>query len=507
MSYVVAKYIRLSIEDAKTESLSIENQHFLLDNYISTMEEPDIDVIDLVDNGHTGTNFERPAVQELFELVNSGRVHCIIVKDFSRFGRNAIEVGYYLQRMFPLFNTRFIAITDAYDSAEHEGDTGGLSVTFKLLLSERYSRDLSKKIKASKMSKAVRGEAVFKNCIYGYKKVDGQLVIDEPAAQIVRLIFNLASSGSTCTDIASRLYADKVPTPSEYKRGTGDHNCMWSYMVIYTMLYEEQYIGTYTAGKSTRPYIGSRKGKRIDESKWIKIPNHHPAIIDEALFKAAQERVSFKPEPERKREIGTSQRYGNIDRPLKGKIVCGCCDRKMRLSSTRNAVFTCYHTLAAPDAPCHKLKIGNNEITGIIYDHIRVHIDLLIKSGETNCLLNSKTDTVDLITDNKLKVKDLFEQFTRNEITSEEFAVAKSCLTEEANRLKQVQLASITGDNNKFSIRRIKDDLLLAEKSIKQDGELTKDIIELLVEKVYVFPGDRITIAWKYSEDESVISN
>ena len=112
MSYVVAKYIRLSIEDAKTESLSIENQHYLLDNYISTMEELDIEVIDLIDNGHTGTNFERPAVQELFNLVNSGKVHCIIVKDFSRFGRNAVEVGYYLQRIFPLFNTRFIAITE-----------------------------------------------------------------------------------------------------------------------------------------------------------------------------------------------------------------------------------------------------------------------------------------------------------------------------------------------------------------------------------------------------------
>jgi DNA invertase Pin-like site-specific DNA recombinase len=169
MGYTIAKYIRLSIDDAKTESLSIENQRLYLDSYIAGMDENDVTVLEFVDNGYSGTHFERPAIQELLELVRSGSVNCIIVKDFSRFGRNMIEAGYFLQMVFPLFKTRFISVSDNFDS--QVGDAGGLDVAFKLLISECYSKDISVKIKSAKRAKALSGEFVTKNCVFGYKKV------------------------------------------------------------------------------------------------------------------------------------------------------------------------------------------------------------------------------------------------------------------------------------------------------------------------------------------------
>ena len=216
--YVIAQYLRFSLDDSKSDSMSIENQRTIVSKYIETLDIPDAQIMEFVDNGYSGTNFERPAVQQLLELVREGKVHCIIVKDFSRFGRNAIESGYFIERVFPLFRTRFISVTDNYDSSDYEGDTGGMEVAFKFLINEQYSRDLSIKIKSAKRAKALRGEYIIKNCVFGYKKVGKSLVVDEPAAQTVRLIFDMATQGDSFADIAARLYADKHLTPKQYKK-------------------------------------------------------------------------------------------------------------------------------------------------------------------------------------------------------------------------------------------------------------------------------------------------
>lgn len=146
--YVIALYIRLSVEDIKTESLSIPNQRLILREKAMSLPEWDNgEVLEFVDNGHTGTNFERPAVQELLTMVQAGSIDCIIVKDLSRFGRNSIETGYFIERVFPLYHTRFISVSDDFDTVNFKGDTGGIDVAFKYLISECYSRDMSMKTK------------------------------------------------------------------------------------------------------------------------------------------------------------------------------------------------------------------------------------------------------------------------------------------------------------------------------------------------------------------------
>ena len=192
--YIIALYLRLSIDDKKVVSMSIDSQRKLLNEYAENLGIDDFEIVEFVDNGYSGTNFERPSMQELLEQVKAFKIDCIIVKDFSRFGRNSIEVGYFTEQVFPLFNVRFISVSDNYDSDNHKGETGGLDVTFKYLVNECYSRDLSKKTKASKYTKMKRGDYDAGIYPYGYKKGDdGTKVIDEAVADNVRLIFKLSS--------------------------------------------------------------------------------------------------------------------------------------------------------------------------------------------------------------------------------------------------------------------------------------------------------------------------
>ena len=186
--YVIALYIRLSLEDYKYDSMSIENQHLALNEFLSSMpESANAEVLEFIDNGYSGTNFERPKVQELIEMVRANKIDCIIVKDFSRFGRNSIETGYFIERVFPLFHTRFISINDDFDSDQHKGDTGGMDVAFKYLISEYYSRDMSIKTKSAKYAKMQRGEYQSKVCPYGYRKsADGRMEPNPETAAVVQ---------------------------------------------------------------------------------------------------------------------------------------------------------------------------------------------------------------------------------------------------------------------------------------------------------------------------------
>ena len=225
ITYVIALYIRLSTEDSKVGSFSIENQKNALHQYVDAMEGvKNVEVLEFIDNGYSGTNFERPAVQELLDQMREGKINCIIVKDFTRFGRNSIEVGYFMEMVFPLYGIRFISINDEFDSDKLRGDTGGINVAFKYLISEFYSRDLSIKYKSAKFVKFRRGEYQSKVCPYGYRKGgNGRMEPNEETAPNVRLIFELARDGRTPNEIAKVLFSRQF-TDVGYRDGQGQHS-------------------------------------------------------------------------------------------------------------------------------------------------------------------------------------------------------------------------------------------------------------------------------------------
>jgi DNA invertase Pin-like site-specific DNA recombinase len=291
---VIAKYIRLSRDDAFSESLSIPNQRALLDSHIESLDMPDAEVLEFVDNGFTGTNLERPALQEMLGLVRTGKVNCILVKDFSRFARNEIESGYYIEKIFPLYRIRFIAVSEGFDSGDHGDGTGGIDVAFSLLMHEHYCHDLSRKVKSARRIKMKNGENIVANAVYGYRKnpATGKWEPDEEAAEVVRLIYQKALDSVPVARIRDSLSIAKYPTPREYmdmKRGKEIiPECAWESRAVINILENEQYTGSYVSGKYDKKAVGSKNHFLTDKSEWIVIPGSHPPIVGKEDYAAVQ---------------------------------------------------------------------------------------------------------------------------------------------------------------------------------------------------------------------------
>ena len=410
-----------------------------------------------------------------------------------------IETGYYIERVFPLLRIRFIAVSDSHDSAEHEGDTGGMEIAFKFLIHEQYSKDLSLKIKSAKRAKALRGEYVTKNCAFGYKKVDNRLEIDEPAAETVRMIYGMAASGLSLAKIAARLYEEKRPTPTEYKKHSRqvlakDFSCLWNKPYILEILSDEQYIGTYVAGKTKTLEVGSGKAVKVDESDWIRIPNHHPPIIDKAVFNAARERIDQRGEPLRNRKLGTWQRYKENTSPLQRKVFCGCCGHTMKLSSTKNAAFHCDFTRAAPDAECYRHKMLGIELEAIVLAQIRKQARAILKSmDDTMSQAVPKTELESRITQIEDAKLALYEKFVFGEIGADEYTSEKSGLDDELTRMKNAGAILAKEAAKKASVvgfRQAAEDALKAKK-------LSQPIVDALIVRVCVYPDGRVEVVTK----------
>jgi DNA invertase Pin-like site-specific DNA recombinase len=281
------------VDDEKSESMSISHQRLILDKHIDALDVPNMTVLEFVDNGYSGTDMERPAVQELLELLRSGGVNMIIVKDFSRFSRNAMDSGYFVEQVFPLFGVRFVAISDDFDSDDYKNDTGGIDVAFKFLMHEYYCKDLSLKVSSARRVKMLRGESIPKNAIYGYYKSEqGRWEPDEPAASVIRQIYQMALQGLPATKIKDELFKAGHPTPSEFinmKRGKEVvPTCLWHTQGINRILQNEQYAGTYISGKLKSLDVGSKVRVPVDKGEWIVMPNHHTPIVSKEIFDSVQ---------------------------------------------------------------------------------------------------------------------------------------------------------------------------------------------------------------------------
>jgi len=295
-NYVIVKYIRLSVDDGITDSLSIPSQRSILDKHIDGLDIPNAEIIEMVDNGFTGLNMERPAVQELIELVRSGGVNCICVKDFSRFSRNAMDSGYFIEQVFPLYGIRFISVSDSFDSNEYKNDTGGIDIAFKFLMHEYYSKDLSLKVKSALRVKQRNGEHVCGSVPYGYRPDRKKKIEPDPETdEIVRLIFKLALDGQAPPAIRDALFQKGIPTPSETAKRKRGHDispkCRWSTQAITRTLTNEQYTGTYVSGKYERKTVGSDNCTLTDSNQWIVIPDNHPALVTQEDFDKVQAKM------------------------------------------------------------------------------------------------------------------------------------------------------------------------------------------------------------------------
>lgn len=321
--YRAAIYVRLSKEDgdlsssAKLESNSISNQKALILDFLK--DKKDIEVVSVrVDDGYTGSNFERPAFQAMLEDIRRGIVDCVVVKGLSRFGREYIDFGKYIERLFPALGVRFIAINDNYDSLQGKNQADDIIIPFKKLINDTYCRDISIKIRSNLEIKRKKGECVTPFVAFGYKKAKAdkhRLEIDPVAGSVVQDIFKMKLQGMSQDAIANRLNELGVLSPFEYKISSGSHyetgfrqkeQALWSSVTVRRILENEVYIGNLVQGKRTTPNHKVKQSYVKPEDDWIRIEKNHEPLVSERDFEIVQRLLGMdtRTSPDQKQEIG-----------------------------------------------------------------------------------------------------------------------------------------------------------------------------------------------------------
>lgn len=290
---LAAAYVRLSVEDnGKLGGYSLQNQKELLRSFFDAHKELHLYKM-YVDNGFTGTQFERPAFAEMMRDVKAGRISCIVVKDLSRLGRNYLETGNYLEQIFPFFQVRFISITDGYDSASPDAAAEALLLPLKNLINEGYAKDISRKVSSSIATRKKQGKFMGKYPPYGYLK-DPQdknhLIADIQTKPTVRRIFQMYAAGSALGAIARRLNAEQIPCPTRYllEKGISGESrfasSLWDKNTVRRILQNRVYLGMLVYGKEETSFARGIKRHKIPEQDWQIVAGTHEPLIEEALF-------------------------------------------------------------------------------------------------------------------------------------------------------------------------------------------------------------------------------
>lgn len=377
-NYIAGLYFRLSQEDERQgESLSIENQRMILRKYA---EDNGFEIHgEYVDDGVSGTTFERPEVQRLLDDAKTGIINTIIVKDLSRFGRNYIEVGQYLDYVFPAFGIRFIAIQDNVDTSNRDSSAMEMMPIMNIF-NEWHAANTSKKFRAVWKAKAKEGVFHGKKASYGYVKstdAKGTLVIDEEVAPNVRRIFEMYASGLSPRRISEILNEEGVPCPGQYafdkvghKGKPGDRR-LWGQITIANMLKNMIYIGHMPQLRSTSVSYKNHKRYNKDQSEWEIVYNTHEPIIPQELWDKVREREKSVAQG-RKTKTGYTH-------PLSGFLYCADCGCKMKLQSVAKQsrpnykyAFNCGDHMRFGKTICFSHHIPAKTLEKIILDDIRI---------------------------------------------------------------------------------------------------------------------------------------
>ena len=496
----IAIYMRLSKEDefSHEESNSITMQRLLLRDYVRE-HFPREKVTEFVDDGYSGTNFDRPGVQELLDGVKNAEINCIIVKDFSRFARNYIELGSYLEQIFPFMGVRFISINDKYDSDKYGGNVADIDVNFKNLLYDLYSKDLSVKIKASVRAIKEQGKYVGSVPPFGYAKDPEdrhKFVIAEDEAEIVRRLFRMYAEGMSTVEIARVLNAEGVKTPARIWDEKGIRKAspkggvfVWDYSTILRMLKNRAYVGDLVQGVYECGKI--RADKRVtDPEKWIIAEKHHEPIIDMETFDKVQSRLG-------KKKGGRRQKSKHI---LIGRLTCGCCGRTLRHNTSGHHYYWCSGLNIYNMDGCVK-RIEDYYLEEVILFQMQQHI---MELGESDKLLQEeKKAAADAVVALKKKCgaaeKAIGAEKEKRMAEFEAYALGKKKSYDASNdEMKQLrkkhealleQLSEAEQKVRELNRRKVHETFAVTK--------LTKELLDEYVESIVVHREDEVKIEWK----------
>lgn len=507
--YIIAKYLRLSSDDGNEgESNSVSNQRDLLDDYISrNFESNEIAVVEFIDDGYSGTNFNRPGVKKLLKNAESKNFDCIIVKDFSRFGREHAEVGGYIEEKFPEWQIRFISVNDGYDSNDFRGITSGIDVAVKNIVYELYSRDLSEKVKSAKNVKMKRGEFISPYAFYGYIKDPhdkNKLIIDTEAADVVRRLFQMRADGMSSTKIAIAFNNEGILTPSMYKDKnkckrkwhSAREYVFWTNGIVDNLLSDERYTGKMIAGKVKRIVIGNPKTKKVGKENWFLVPNTHEAIVSQELFDRVKKQRSSCRAKHEKSEVS-----------MLGLLHCGCCHHNLSRygKDTNNIRYYCEYKKYTSENDCISHIVNEVDIVNVLKKAIKLQVE---RAVDLDKIIIEKNKQQDLQISNRLS--DLRNHLTK--LKSERFEIYKLFQCGKISRDKMDYDKKLISEN----IAVLENEILTleatnTEKTSKEfinhfkqyDGftVLQDEIVKYLVKSIYIYNENKIEIVWNHCDD------
>ena len=503
-------YIRLSSDDKKKRGDSLETQRNIIENFIATAS--DIRLTEVYsDNNTTGTNFERPGFQRMLADIERGRINCIIVKDLTRFGRNAIDAGYYLERVLPPLGVRFISVTDSHDSFESDG---GILLPLKNIISESYALDIGRKCRAVQRQNIADGRYVGRLAPYGYMKSPDdchRLVIDEETAPLVKCMFAWASEGISANEIARRLCAEGVLTPGRYNHAKGYSTSeklrgseYWKSNTVKLILSDRVYVGDMVQGK-TQTVNGVQID--IDRSKWVCVSNTHEAILSLDVFNRVQA-MRLVASEKAKAIKETTPYSANV---FKGKVFCAHCGFHMKRKRHKNGTYQyrCESQLKYGKDTCTIVSVQEADLKTYILTVLHKQAEAILGKYITLEQNAEKSDgyTVELREINQgldkdgRMLKSLYESMVSGLITQDEFVQMKSRY--EAN----IEALSIKADeirNFKYEMATKATeyrDLADAVSAAIRDDALTAEITTRLVQEIRVSPDKTFDVTFLFRDE------
>ena len=399
--YHAAIYLRLSRDDedidgsAKRESDSISSQRELARSFVR--EQPDMELFDIyIDDGYSGANFDRPDFKRMMADIENGNVNCVVVKDLSRFGRDYIEAGRFIQKTFPAFSVRFIAITDHYDSLTADQSTTSLVIPVKNFVNDSYCQDISEKVKSHQKIKREKGKFIGAFAVYGYQKDHedkNKLVIDEYAAKIVKNIFTWKLDGMSNLAIANRLNENGIFSPLEYKKSYGEHYSTgfqagivskWSAVAVKRILTNEIYTGMMVQGKREKVNYKVDKILEKPESEWFKVEGTHEAIISKEDYQNVQRLLKVDT------RAGKGKEKAHM---FSGLLFCGDCKEPMvrrmnRYKGTEKIYYIC--STRNRSEGCSRHSISEADLKKVVFRIIQSQVELLIDVNRQMQYLQTK---------------------------------------------------------------------------------------------------------------------
>ena len=448
---VIAVYLRLSGEDkdaGRNESNSIANQRQLILDYLQSDKIlSKYEVREFVDDGVSGARFDRAAFQEMIEQARNGEIQVIITKDYSRLGRDYLEVGKYMECLFPLLHVRYIAVNEHYDSDNYAGKTGGMEVGIKNIINMMYSRDASKKVMVARKVLTEQGKFIGSFAPYGYVKSPKdkhKLIPDPEAAEVVKQIFTLAAEGKKYKEIARILNEEGVETCLDYqkshgrerKHGTEIKVHQWSATTVMDILYSEVYIGTIVNNRMEQNQRTGYESRRRKPEEWTVVENCHEPIISRELYEAAHEKLGRKSQAKKVRSGNTSARL----------FLCGCCGHAL---IKRHGKYKCPANLNPAELNCSRVKMDTEVFENTVLTYIRVTAESFLqdleKKKKMQQRLQGNEPDVEGIRQRIKKLENrrfqAYDDYTRGKLSREEMRNLRDKLQEEINVLNETLVA------------------------------------------------------------------